>query len=102
MKHYEELRVIAKSDKSILERGDMIIKDMCRLTQDILNYRYTCEKYKGDNASVIEDKMNSIKNTMGILISDLDIYMEVAEIKDSVNNKAVKRIHKVADKLTKI
>ena len=102
MKYYEELNVIAKSDKNIFERGDMIIKDMCRLTQDILNYRYTCEKYKGDNASVVEDKMNSIKNTMGILISDLDIYMEVAKIKDSVDDKATKRIHKVADKLTKI
>lgn len=102
MKYFEELRVIAKSDKSILERGDMVIKDMCRLTEDILNYRYTCEKYKGDNVGVIEDKMNSIKNAMGVLISDLEIYMEVAKIKDDVNNKATKRVHKVAEKLTRI
>ena len=55
MKYYEEIKVIADSNKSLMDRGDLIIKHMCRLTEDILNYRYACEKYKGNSDSIIYD-----------------------------------------------
>jgi len=102
MKYYEEIKVIADSNKSLMDRGDLIIKHMCRLTEDILNYRYACEKYKGNSDSIIYDKMGTIKNSLSVLISELEIYMEKANITDDVKNKAAKRIHKVAEKLTRI
>lgn len=102
MRYDEELKVIAKSDKTILDRGDMVIKDMCKLTEDILNYRYACERYQGDDNSVLIDKMNTIKNSMAVLTSELEIYMQSANIKYDVNKKSAKRIHKIAGKLTRI
>ena len=68
MKKYEEsLRVISTSNRTEYERAENLIKEMCRLTTDLLDYRYAVENYKIDGSStVLQDNLAKIKSMLGM------------------------------------
>lgn len=99
MEYWKALQIVADSDKTILDRGDIIIKDACRLTNDILDYRYAAERYKGDRDRILAEKIATIKNSMALLESELRIYEEMAGIAGDVEKRATKRIIKIAEKI---
>lgn len=93
-------KIIANTDISIHDRGNNLIKDMSKLTENILDYRFACEKYKGGiNSTVTDDIANKIKNSLALLISDIDIYTEQLHITDKVREKADKRLHKIVNRI---
>lgn len=97
MKYKTMIQIIVQNnDKTEFERGDNLIKDMNRLSTDILNYRYTVEHYKGNSGTVLKDEVNKIKNSMAILWSDFMIYAEILDITDKIEEKAHNRIDKIA------
>lgn len=100
MGYKENVTKIANSKKTSFERGDTIIKEMSRLTSDILDFRYAAEHYEG-NGNVLEDTKNNVINSLAILISDLDVYTEQLGIEDKIKYKIYKRIEKIAKKVDK-
>ena len=98
-KYDDAVKVVANSDKTVYDRGDLIIKEVSRLTNDILDYRYAAEHYKGDGFNVMGDKVRSIKNSIALLESDLDVYKEMLGITDLVKDKKEQRIGRVAEKV---
>lgn len=100
MRYEDMIKIIAKTDKTVVDRGDIVVKDMSRLINDIMNYRYAVEHYKGDTEDVLTDKLMSVKNSMAILESDMDIYKETAEISSKVESKKIGRINKIMDKIS--
>lgn len=100
MRYEDIIKKIADSDKTVFDRGDLCIREMCRLINDIVDYRYAAEHYNGDSMdSVLRDKTNSIKNSLGVLESEFDIYKEMLGITTLVNQKKVSRINKIADRI---
>lgn len=100
MKYEEALRIISTSNRTENERADILIKEMCRLTTDLLDYRYAVENYKTDGSStVLQDSVARIKNTMAILVSDMDIYMDQMGIAEDVNRKATDRVNRMAERV---
>ena len=98
----DKLRTIAASDKSEIERADMLIKEMCKVTNDLLDYRYTVEHYTGNPTStVLRDRVNAIKNSMTVLISDMEIYAEQMDFREDMERQMEKRINKIADRLSR-
>jgi hypothetical protein len=98
MKYENMVKIIADSNRTQFERGDILIKEMNRLSTDILDYRYAAEHYNGEG-TVIEDKRNQIKNSLVLIKSDLDIYIEQMGMTETVNNKSSKRLSKIVDKM---
>lgn len=98
MRYENMVKVIADSDRTQFERGDILIKEMNRLSSDILDYRYAAEHYSGDG-TVLEDKRNQIKNSLVVIKSDLDVYMEQLGITEVVADKAAKRLDKIVSKM---
>lgn len=101
MKNYNEMiTTIANGDMGKFERGELIIREMCKMTECILNYKYAAVHYKG-SGTIVEDKLSEVKNAMAVLVSDMDVYAVQMGIKDKVDEKAAKRIEKISQKLTK-
>ena len=98
MKYEEAIKIMTSGDRDELDRGDILIREMCRLTNDLLDYRYTVQNYKGDQNGIYSDKVGSIKNTLAILLGDVDMYMEYMDITDKVNKKKESRVIKLAEK----
>lgn len=99
MGYNEDIKILAKTEKTAFERGDMIIKYMGRLSADILDYRYAYEHYRGSSSEIFKDKINSIKNSVAVLESELDIYKEMLGIVETVNNKKSNRITKILSRI---
>lgn len=94
------IKVFRHDGISEIERGDVLIKNMCRVTTDLLNYRYTVNHYVGDDTStVVTDIVCRIKNSLALLLSDMEIYMDQLDITDKVRQKKVERINKLAEKI---
>ena len=101
MMNYEEaLEVCANSDKTVENRGELIIRNMCRMINDILDYKYALENYHG-TGTVIDDKRNVVKNSMALLESEIDIYKTMLDITDDVFTTKVKRTVRIAEKIIK-
>lgn len=85
------------------ERSQVLIKGMCRVIEDIINYNRTKKHYQSDNLNntVVTDNKNKIKNSLAILQGDLDVYAEMLSIRKDVISKTHKRIKKIADKASK-
>lgn len=99
MEKYKDLvSKIADGSKTQFERGDILIREFCRLAEDILDYRYAAEHYNG-TGTLLDDKRNQIKNSLVLVKSDLDIYMEQMGITEVVNDKATKRLTRIVDRL---
>lgn len=86
-------------DKNEFDRADMVIKEMSRVISNLLDYKHTVDYYKGNQDGVIEDKKNTVINSLSVLLGDVDMYMESVGIADKVMKKKENRIHKLADKL---
>lgn len=96
----ESIKIFRYDGISEVERGDILIKNMCRVTTDLLNYRYTVNHYIGDDTStVVTDIVCRIKNSLALLLSDMEIYMDQLDITDKVRQKKVDRINKLAEKI---
>lgn len=98
MKYNDGVKTIANSNRSITERGNVTIKEICQLIEQIVDYNYATEHYKGDG-TVIEDKKNSVKNSLTLVMSDLDIYTEQLGLTDKVRDKMEARINKIVNRL---
>ena len=97
MKYEESIKKLASTSRSDLERVDVLIKEMCRLTNDLLDYKFAAENYKG-KGTVLDDLLNATASSAALLIGDLDIYMEQMDITNKVKEKKEKRIDKLANK----
>ena len=98
MKYESAVETMAVTSRDELDRADIIIREMTRLTNDLLDYRYVATHYEGDSQDVLKDKINTIKNSLAVLLGDLDIYMEYMDITDKVNNKKQKRVIELVKK----
>ncbi len=98
MKYKNMIKAVADSDRTQFERADILIREMCKLTSDLLDYRYASEHYKGDG-NVVDDRINTIKNSLSLVVTDIDIYMEQMNITKEVKDKAAKRMDKLVNKL---
>lgn len=98
MKYMDMVKTIANGERTAFERGDIIIRELCRLTEDILNYRYAGEHYDG-NGNALEDMRNRIKKDLALVKTDLDIYMEQLGITEDVEDKATKRLEKLVKRM---
>ena len=92
--------IVQNNDKTELERGDILIKDMSRLIVDLVNYRYAVENYKGDQEGVLQDHLGKVKNSVALLMGDLDIYNEQVGITAKVEGKKCYRINRIAERRT--
>ena len=98
MEDYKKnLKVLARGDKNEVDRADIIMKEMCRLMTDFIDYRYAVENYKG-GGTVLADKVNTIKNSLAVLLGDVDVYMEYMNISGKVEEKKENRINNIAKK----
>jgi len=95
--YVEAIKKLVDDDRTEVERGDIMIREMCRLTNDLLDYRYAVENYKG-KGSALNDQVNTIANSIALLMSDLDIYAEYMGITDKVAQKKENRVIKLAKK----
>lgn len=98
MKYENMVKLMADSNRSQFERADILIKEMSKLTMDLLDYRYTAEHYKGEGTAV-NDRKNQIKNSLVLVMTDIDIYMEQMGITEEVKDKANKRLSKLVNKI---
>lgn len=102
MRYPEIIKKIATNSKlTNFERGDNLIKEMNRLETDILDYRYVIDHYNGDGTA-IEDKKRQVKNTLAVVKSDLDVYIEALGITDLVIDKSNKRLGKIVDRIESV
>lgn len=82
------------------ERGQLLIRSLCRAVDSIVNYNYAETHYNGDDTStVMKDKVSSIKNALAVVISDMELYMTALDIADITRVKAHNRICKMADRI---
>lgn len=100
MKYDEMIKVVANTDKTTLDRSDMVIKDIGKVLGDIVEYRYAAEHYKGDSKDVLYDKAMSIKNSVALLETDLDIFEESLGIRNQVEEKKEGRLIKIVNKIS--
>lgn len=98
MEYKNMVNVVANSNRTQFERADVLIKEMSKLTMDLLDYRYTAEHYKGEG-TVVDDRKNQIKNSLVLVMTDIDIYMEQMGMTEEVKGKAAKRLDKLVKKL---
>lgn len=99
IKYSDAVKIVAGSDYTLLERGDMIMRDMAWLAESLVNYRYSYDHVEGDRDTALENRMSAIKNNMAILAGELDVYMELAGIRDSVVAKKTNRIRGIANRV---
>ena len=87
--------IVQNNDKTELERGDILIKDMSLVIVDLVNYRYAAENYKGDQERVLQDNLSKVKNSVALLMGDLDIYNEQVGITAKVEDKKTDRMNRI-------
>lgn len=99
--NYEQcIKELATDGKSEFERADNLIKEMSRLTMDLLDYRYIYEHCEGSESTALQDAVAKIKNSIAILSGDMDIYMELMDITKKVQDKKCYRINRIAERRT--
>lgn len=95
---YNKSIEILISNKDEDERIDLIIKAMAKLTNDLLDYRYMVNNYKGDSQELFSNKMDTIKNAIAVLEGELDIYKAMNDITEKTRKRKEQRIIKLAVK----
>lgn len=98
MKYKDMVKTVANGNKTQFERGEIIIKEMNRLSTDILDYRYAAERCSGDYGTVLEDRKNHIKKALVVLKSDLDIYIEQLGLTEDITKKATERLDRLVER----
>lgn len=82
------------------ERGQLLIRSLCRAVDSIVDYNYAETHYRGDkNSTVMKDKVSAIKNTLAVVVSDMELYMTALDIADNTRVKAHNRICRMADRI---
>ena len=97
--NYEEMIKVIANKKSTVDEGDVLIRDMSRVIDDIMSYRYVADHHEGKTDKVLADKASVIRNSVAVLVSDLDIYQEMLGITDSVSKKKAARVERLVDKM---
>lgn len=100
IEYIKAIEICANSDKTIEDRGELIIRNICRTTIDILDYKYALNNYKG-GGTVLDDKRNVVKNSIALLESEIEIYKKMLGITDDVYAAKCKRTIKVAERINK-
>ena len=95
MDRREAAKAIGKHD-GIFLNNDMLIKSMCQVAENLIKFRYACEK---NDAKEVRELKGSIKNSMAFMLGDLEVTMELLGITDQVRAKADGRLEKVARKM---
>lgn len=95
MKYKEKIKKIADNGSTLIE-GDILIRDMSRVIDDVMEYRYAAEHY---NKKVLDDKKSPVASSIAILIGDLEVYQEMLGITEKVGKKKTERVSKLADKM---
>lgn len=95
---YNKSIEILISNKDEDERIDLIIKAMAKLTNDLLDYRYMVNNYKGDSQELFSNKMDTIKNAISVLEGELDIYKAMNDITEKTRKRKEQRVSKLAMK----
>ena len=99
MNKYDELVVkMAKTDRTIEQRSQILVKELAQMICKIMEYNYICSTYKGNGTGKV-DKLNEIKAVATLVKSDFDVYLEALGIADDVETKSIKRFEKLVDKL---
>lgn len=98
MRYEKMIKSIAAGNLDVMDRGDILIREMCKLMETMLNYKYI-KKHYDDKGTTMEDRLNEIRNAMVTVTSDMDVYMEQLRVRDSVRDKAYKRIEKIYNKI---
>lgn len=97
MKYEEMIKVLANNGMSELEREDILIREMAKLVEDLLHYRYVMtHETKG---TVVEDSKNLIKKSATLVETDLSVLIEQMGLTDDVRKRARKRLDKLVDKV---
>lgn len=100
MDYGEMVGKMAKSGKTEFERGEALIRQFCKLTDEMLNYKYMVEHYNGgERSSVIEDEKNILANKLAAVKSDLDIYVMQLGITSEVIDKETKRLERMVKRI---
>lgn len=99
MNKYEELvKVVANSNRSEKERGEILVREIAQLIDKILNYNYTVEHYDGDGTA-ISDRRNEVKNAIALVKSDLDVYTEQLGLTEVVDKKVADRLEAISKRI---
>lgn len=100
MKYEEMIKVLANDGMSELDREDILIREMAKLVEDLLHYRYvTTHDTKG---TVVEDSKNLIKKSATLVETDLNVLIEQMGLTDDVRKRSRKRLDKLVDKVDNI
>ena len=92
MNYEEMIKVIAK-DTDLMTQTDVVIREMCQAVDRMLKYRYSNHNYnKGNRDEVLKDKANEIKNSMSILLGDIDVYLSCLNVTDQTKEKKEQRL----------
>lgn len=92
MNYEEMIKVIAK-DTDLMTQTDVVIREMCQAIDRMLKYRYSNHNYnKGNRDEVLKDKANEIKNSMSILLGDIDVYLSCLNVTDQTKEKKEQRL----------
>lgn len=100
MTYEEMIKVIASTDVSTAERGEELIKSACKMIEAILEHKYAVDH--NFSSDIINDKMNTLKNKMATMVSDVDVFMHSCRITESVLYKAKKRIKGIVARLYRV
>ncbi len=50
--YINSVKKLANGNKESSERANLLIKEMCQLTQSLLDYNYTIDHYNGNDNSI--------------------------------------------------
>lgn len=100
-KYQDNIKMLANEDVTEVQRAEQVVRDMAKVIDVIMGYKYTVDHYKGEAVGILQDEVNKIKNVLAVLKCDLDIMMEQFCIMEAVIEQAEKRIEKVVNKVTK-
>lgn len=89
---YDELIQKNINNVTSFERGDVLVREMCQLIDNIMGYRYVAENGKGTE---LEDNKNRVKKSIILVKSDLDVYIEQLGITEDVYDGAKKRLKRL-------
>ena len=99
MSKYDELvKVVANSNRTERERGEILVREVAQLIDKILNYNYTVEHYDG-KGTVIDDRRNEVKNAIVLVKSDLDVYIEQLGLTEVVNERTEDRLTAISKRI---
>ena len=96
----EAIKVLA-NDMTTTEREfeGRLIKGMAEVISNIIDYQYADIHYNGENrvADLLE-RSKQIKNSIGIMLGDLQVYMERMGITNMAWGKATSRLVNMAER----